>query len=105
MMLFGLRLTTRAGEKMSEKEIKRPRIETSRFVEVWVRVANEGGSQMDVASELGCSTGGAMSKWKRLRADGVDLPELPAGSRKAKVDVEEINAYINANLKRKKVAS
>jgi transposase len=90
---------------MAEKEIKRPRIDTSRFVEVWVATANAGGSQMDVASELGCSVGGAMNKWKKLCEEGADLPELPAGSRKAKVDVDEINAYINANLKRKKVAS
>jgi transposase-like protein len=88
-----------------KKEIKRPRIETDCFVAAWVKAANEGGTQADVAEALGCSVAGALSKWKRLRDDGAILPELPAGSRKAKVDIDEINAYINANLKRKKVAS
>jgi len=35
-------------------------------------------------------------------ADGAKLPELPTGSRKAKVDVDAINDYLKANLKGKK---
>ncbi len=81
-----------------KKEIKRPRIETDCFVAAWVKAANEGGTQADVAEALGCSVAGALSKWKRLRDGGAILPELPAGSRKAKVDIDRINSYVKANL-------
>lgn len=81
------------------EKVRRPRIDAKRFVEVWVRVANEGGTVSDVAQEMGCSVAGAGTKWKKLCEEGACLPELPTGKKKSKVDIDEINSYIKANLK------
>lgn len=81
----------------TEKKVRRPRIDTDNFVKVWVAVANRGGSVSDVASEVGCSVAGAMTKRKKLCEEGAELPPL-AGERK-KPDISSINDYIKANLK------
>jgi hypothetical protein len=85
-----------------EKKISRPRIDTEAFLKAWVNAVNNDGSQMDVAEELRCSPAGVANKYKKLVAEGAELPELPTGSRKTKVDVDAINKYLKANLKGKK---
>lgn len=83
----------------TEAKIKRPRIDDSVFVKEWVRVCNEGGTVEEVARQIGCSLPGAVSKWKKLVKDGVDLPELKRKNRKSRSDKEELNSYIKSNLK------
>jgi len=63
-----------------EKKISRPRIDTEAFLKAWVKAANNDGSQMDVAEELGCSPAGVANKYKRLVAGGGQLSEVPTGS-------------------------
>lgn len=81
---------------MSEtKEIKRPRINDEAFVKVWMKVHLEGGSQSDVAHELGCTPAGVNGKFKRFVKQGVDLPVLSNG-RGRKVDVAGLNKLIQS---------
>jgi len=81
---------------MSEttKEIKRPRIDDNVFVKAWMKVHAAGGTQSDVATELGCTPGGVTGKFKRLAKEGVNLPEL--GRMKKRVDVEGLNGLIQS---------
>jgi hypothetical protein len=85
------------SEVKEAKEIKRPRINDEKFVKAWMTAAAEGGTQKDVAEELGCTQGGVASKFKKMAKDGVDLPPLKAGTGKGKkTDVEGLNALIKS---------
>lgn len=83
----------------TETKIKRPRIDDNTFVKAWVSACNQGGTIEDVASEIGCSLAGAVSKWKRLVKEGVELPELKRKNKISNLDKEELNSYIKTNLK------
>lgn len=75
-------------------KISRPRIGDKAFVTAWMKVHAAGGTQSDVAEELGCTPGGVSGKFKRLAKEGVNLPQL--GRSKKKVDVEGLNGLINS---------
>lgn len=83
-------------ETETKKKITRPRIDDKKFVKAWMDAHKNGGSQMDVAAAVGCTPAGVSSKHKKLTESGVDLPELKAGSRKAKVNVDELNELIKS---------
>ncbi len=75
-------------------KISRPRINDKVFVTAWMKVHAAGGTQSDVAAELGCTPGGVNNKFKKLVKDGVSLPAL--GRMKKKVDVEGLNGLIKS---------
>ena len=78
-----------------EKKIVRKRIDDSAFVDAWLEAASNNGTQSTVAEALGCTSGGVSIKAKRLREDGVKLPELSGkGRRRAPTDVEGLNERI-----------
>ena len=78
-----------------EKKIVRKRIDNEAFVDAWLKAHSENGTQSTVAEVLGCTSGGVSIKAKRLREDGVDLPELSGqGRRRAPTDVQGLNARI-----------
>jgi predicted transcriptional regulator len=79
---------------MSDTKISRPRIDDQAFVKAWMKVHASGGSQSEVARELGCTMGGVNGKFKRLEKDGVNLPAL--GRKGSKVDVEGLNSLIRS---------
>ena len=79
---------------MSETKISRPRINDKVFVTAWMKVHAAGGTQSDVATELGCTPGGVNNKFKKLVKDGVSLPTL--GRMKKKIDVEGLNGLIKS---------
>lgn len=78
----------------TEVKIKRPRIDDKVFVSAWMKVHKAGGTQSDVATELGCTPGGVNNKFKKLVKDGVSLPAL--GRMKKKIDVEGLNGLIRS---------
>lgn len=81
----------------SEMKIKRPRIDDKVFVAAWMKVHASGGTQSDVAAELGCTPGGVTGKFKRLAKEGVNLPDL--GRMKKRVDVEGLNGLIQSLMR------
>jgi hypothetical protein len=81
-------------KKSSTEGVKRPRIDTERFLDAWIEAHENGGSQADVAATMGCSIGGVYVKAKRLVEEGVNLPALSTG-RKASIDVDALNARLS----------
>lgn len=78
-----------------EKKIVRKRIDNDAFVEAWLEAVASNGTQSTVAEALGCTSGGVSIKAKRLREDGVKLPELSGqGRRRAATDVDGLNERI-----------
>lgn len=85
----------------SEKKIVRKRIDNDAFVEAWLEAVASNGTQATVAETLGCTSGGVSIKAKRLREDGVKLPELTGqGRRRAPTDVDGLNERIKRASKR-----
>jgi biotin operon repressor len=85
----------------SEKKIVRKRIDDDAFVDAWLAAAANNGTQTSVAETLGCTSGGVSIKAKRLREDGVKLPELSGqGRRRAPTDVDGLNDRIKKASKR-----
>ena len=82
----------------AEVKIRRPRIDDKAFVAAWMKVHAEGGTQSDVATELGCTPGGVNGKFKRLAKEGVNLPEL--GRMKKRVDVAGLNGLIQSMMEK-----
>lgn len=82
------------------KKISRPRIDDNTFVKAWVEAYNQNGTIDDVAKCIGCSLAGAVSKWKRLAKEGVELPELKRKNKISNSDKDELNSYIKTNLNR-----
>lgn len=81
--------------KSEEKKIVRKRIDNEAFVEAWLEAVANHGTQATVAETLGCTSGGVSIKAKRLREDGVKLPELSGqGRRRAPTDVDGLNDRI-----------
>jgi hypothetical protein len=91
---------TRRMTMDTKEKIKRPRIDHKAFVAAWIETFNNGGTQQDVADKIGCTLGGLLSKAKRLEKEGVELPELQKGKRRTGIDAEDLNAFIQANLKK-----
>ena len=75
------------------------RVSAVDFVDAWVNVATQGGSQSDVASMIGTSAANVSTRAKKLREAGVDLPELTSGRGvKATIDVEALNERLKARM-------
>lgn len=84
-----------------EKKIVRKRIDDGAFVDAWLEAAANNGTQSSVAEVLGCTSGGVSIKAKKLREDGVKLPELTGqGRRRAQTDVDGLNERIKKASKR-----
>jgi biotin operon repressor len=71
------------------------RVSVVDFVDAWVEVAANGGSQSDVAELIGTSAANVSTRAKKLREAGVELPQLTSGRGvKATIDVEALNARL-----------
>ena len=73
------------------------RIDVSAFVDAWCDVAEQGGSQSDVARLLGCSSANVSIRAKKLIEAGVELPELVA-KRTHTLDISGLNDRIRDRL-------
>lgn len=73
------------------------RVDAAAFVDAWVKIYEQGGSQSDVAREIGTSAANVSTRAKKLRDAGVDLPELKI-TRGVKLDVESLNARLAARI-------
>lgn len=73
------------------------RVDAAGFVDAWINVYEQGGSQSDVAREIGTSAANVSTRAKKLRDAGVDLPELKI-TRGVKLDVEALNARLAARV-------
>lgn len=87
--------------KIAKEKVSRPRIDEEKFVKVWARVHNAGGSLQDVADEVGCTAGGASTKAKALIEEGVPLPKLNRASNKKTRDVKALKDTLRAELSKK----
>jgi transposase len=75
------------------------RVSAVDFVDAWVEVAANGGSQTDVANMIGTSAANVSTRAKKLREAGVELPQLTsARGVKATIDVESLNERLKARL-------
>lgn len=82
--------------KKGVKGVERPRIDEVKFVKVWMATAKRGGHIGEVADEIGCTLGGASTKFKSLVERGVKIQKLPRKPRKSAVSVDELNAIVKA---------
>jgi len=73
------------------------KVDAASFVDAWVKIYEQGGSQSDVAREIGTSAANVSNRAKKLRDAGVDLPELTI-TRGVKLDVESLNARLKARI-------
>lgn len=87
--------------KIAKEKVARPRIDEEKFVKVWARVHNAGGSIHDVATEFGCSSAGASTKAKVLIEAGIPLPKLNRASNKKTRDVKALKETLRAELSKK----
>lgn len=87
--------------KIAKEKITRTPIDEAKFIKVWARVHNEGGSLQDVADEMGCSYAGAKNKADKLIEDGIKLPELKRGRGPKQRDVKALNDILKAELAKK----
>lgn len=87
--------------KIAKERVTRTPIDEAKFIKVWARVHNEGGSLQNVADEMGCTYAGAKNKAERLVEDGVKLPELKRGRGPKKRDVKALNESLKAELAKK----
>lgn len=79
------------------KEPKMAKVDAASFVDAWVTVYERGGSQSDVAREIGTSAANVSNRAKKLRDAGVDLPELTV-TRGVKLDVAALNERLAARI-------
>lgn len=87
--------------KIAKEKITRTPIDEAKFIKVWARVHNEGGSLQEVADEMGCSYAGAKNKADKLIEDGIKLPELKRGRGPKQRDVKALNDILKAELAKK----
>ena len=73
------------------------KVDAASFVDAWVKIYEQGGSQSDVAREIGTSAANVSNRAKKLRDAGVDLPELTV-TRGVKLDIESLNARLKARI-------
>lgn len=86
--------------KIAKEKVVRTPIDEAKFIKVWARVHNAGGSLQDVSEEVGCSYAGAKNKAKKLIEGGVKLPDLKRGRLKQR-DVKALNEILKAELAKK----
>jgi transcriptional regulator len=73
------------------------RVDAMTFIDAWMNAYENGGNQSDVARDLGCSSANISTRAKKLRENGVELPELTV-SRGVKLDVASLNARLTERL-------
>jgi len=74
------------------------RVDAMSFVDAWVKIYEQGGSQSDVAREIGTSAANVSTRAKKLREAGVDLPELKVTRTGTTIDVDSLNERLSARL-------
>jgi transcriptional regulator len=75
------------------------RVDAVGFVDAWVSVYEQGGSQGDVAKMIGTSSANVSTRAKKLREAGVDLPTLTVTRGvKATIDVAALNERLKARM-------
>ena len=73
------------------------RVDAMGFVDAWMDAYENGGNQSDVARSLGCSAANVSNRAKKLRENGVDLPELTV-TRGVKLDIDALNERLKARI-------
>lgn len=89
------------SRKSTKEKITRTPIDEAKFIKVWAKVHNNGGSLQDVADEMNCSYAGAKNKSDKLVEDGIKLPELKRGRGPKQRDVKALNDILKAELAKK----
>lgn len=75
------------------------RVDAMSFVDAWVKVYGQGGSQSDVAREIGTSAANVSTRAKKLREAGVELPTLKVTrGTGTTIDIEALNERLAARL-------
>lgn len=74
------------------------RVDAMSFVDAWVKVYETGGSQADVAREIGTSGANVSTRAKKLREQGVNLPELKVTRTGTTIDIEALNERLAKRL-------
>jgi len=85
----------------TKEKVSRARIDEEKFIKVWAKVYNRGGSLQNVVDEMGCTLGGAYGKAKSLVESGVKLPKLARASNKKERDVKSLNDVLRNELSKK----
>lgn len=74
------------------------RVDAMGFVDAWISVYEKGGSQSDVAREIGTSAANVSNRAKKLREAGVELPTLKVTRTGSTIDIESLNERLAARL-------
>jgi len=85
-------------DKVTVRVNNMARVDAGSFIDAWVSAYENGGSQSDVARELGCSSANVSTRAKKLREAGVDLPELTVTRGAKKIDVAALNERLKARM-------
>lgn len=74
------------------------RVDAMSFVDAWIKVYDMGGSQSDVAREIGTSAANVSTRAKKLREAGVDLPALKVTRTGSTIDIASLNERLAARM-------
>lgn len=72
-------------------------MKSEEFVKAWLQAVKENRNQSWLAEKLGLSRQSVSAKAYYYRKRGVDLPLMPKGSRKNRIDVEKLNKLIHGD--------
>jgi len=74
------------------------RIDAISFVDAWMDAYHAGENQSDIALKLGCTSANVSTRAKKLRDNGVELPELVNNRGGNKLDIESLNARLQQRM-------